>query len=341
MKLTKQVVGIDIASDKFDVIFGHITNDQHTRYTKSRQFANQLAGFEKLTEWISQYHSDPSVPLWIVMEATGVYYQQLAYYLKDNGFNVEVVLPNKISNYAKSLEIKSKTDRIDARTICRFGLERRLNGWNPPKRLFQQIKSLCRHRQTLIDQRSQNKCQLHAVQASYQPNQLIVQTLNDQIEFLNQKIDLFEQQISQLVGSDDQLNRKINQIATIKGISPLTVTAIVAETDGFALIRNQKQLTSYAGMDVVFHQSGKYQGKTKISKKGNSHIRRALYMPAMSACRCNEQLKGFYNRVNQNKPAKTVGIMAVARKLLLLIYTLWKNDTTFDPNYTRFSTVIT
>lgn len=65
----------------------------------------------------------------------------------------------------------------------------------------------------------------------------------------------------------------------------MSVVTVIAETNGFALIKNQRQLVSYAGYDVVENQSGKRAGKTKISKKGNSHIRRILHMPALNAVR--------------------------------------------------------
>lgn len=64
------------------------------------------------------------IPLFFVMEATGVYYENLAYFLYSNNYNVSVVLPGKIRNYAKSLQTKSKTDPIDAANITSFGLEK-------------------------------------------------------------------------------------------------------------------------------------------------------------------------------------------------------------------------
>ena len=113
----------------------------------------------------------------------------------------------------------------------------------------------------------------------------------------------------------------------------MTMAKVLAETNAFALIRNGKQLTSYAGLDIVFKESGKYQGKTKISKKGNQHLRQSVYMPAISAIKTNPKMKTYYNRMlNKGKPKKS-GIIAVARKLLLLIYFLWTNEVEYDPSY--------
>jgi len=90
-------------------------------------------------------------------------------------------------------------------------------------------------------------------------------------------------------------------------------------------------LASYAGMDVMMNQSGIYNGRTRISKKGNSHIRTALYLPAMSAIRSNERLRQFYTNIRERRNNGKVAIIAVARKMLLLIYTLWKNQSLYDP----------
>ena len=113
----------------------------------------------------------------------------------------------------------------------------------------------------------------------------------------------------------------------------VTIIKVLAETNGFLLFKNIRQLVSYAGLDVVEKESGKYKGKTKISKKGNARLRTALYMPAMSASNHNKTLKTFYERVNESRTIKRQGLIAVMRKLLILIYTLWNKDEEYVENY--------
>jgi transposase len=130
------------------------------------------------------------------------------------------------------------------------------------------------------------------------------------------------------------LKDKITKITTIKGVGLLTAATIISETNGFALFTNQKQLTSYAGFDVVENQSGKRSGKTKISKQGNSHIRRILYMPAFHAVSKNVPVcKALYERLTAKGKKKMVAYVAVQKKLLILIYTLWKKDETWQESY--------
>ncbi len=94
-----------------------------------------------------------------------------------------------------------------------------------------------------------------------------------------------------------------------------------------------RKLVSYAGLDVVENQSGIKNGRTRISKKGNSYIRQALYMPALTVCRSNEEFQSFYKRLNERQAYRKQGVVAVMRKILVLVYTLWKNGQEYNPNH--------
>jgi transposase len=332
-QLLKQVIAIEIASEKFDALYGRINSEQSIFLDSSKAFNNTKSGFHELIRWIKKQQPDPFVPLWIAMEATGVYYEQLAHFLHEHHFQITVVLPNKIKGYGSSLQNKSKTDPLDAITIARFALERKLDKWEVPEESMRRLKSLCRQRQQIIDQRTQVKNQLHALNASYKPVKTVIDLLEQQVVLFNSQIKLIETELKRLVDKDDKLKLKVKQISTIQGVGWLTVVTIIAETNGFALMESQKQLVSYAGFDIVFRDSGKKTGKTRISKKGNSHIRKALYLPAVTASRMNKKLIPLYERLKNQRTVKMIGIIAVARKLLILIYALWKNNTIFNPDY--------
>jgi hypothetical protein len=140
--------------------------------------------------------------------------------------------------------------------------------------------------------------------------------------------------LSESVEHNEVLKQKVEFLCSIKGVGELTAATIIAETNGFALFENQKQLESYAGYDVIENQSGEHVGKTKISKRGNSHIRRILYMPALNVV--TYQVKPFidlYERVYPKTNLKMKGYVAVQRKLLVMLYTLYKKNEKFDPEY--------
>ncbi|MBO9633757.1 MAG: IS110 family transposase, partial [Chitinophagaceae bacterium] len=116
-------------------------------------------------------------------------------------------------------------------------------------------------------------------------------------------------------------------------VSVFIFSIFIAETQAFKLIKNSKQLVSYAGYDVVENQSGtSVRGKTRISKKGNSRIRAALYLPSVVASNHNKPMKIMYDRLNTTKTNKKISLTAIQRKLLVLMFSMWKNDTVFEEN---------
>jgi len=155
------------------------------------------------------------------------------------------------------------------------------------------------------------------------------------LQLINEQIAAIEQEMHDLVKGDAVLGERIGHLESIPGVSFISAATVVGETLGFESISNAKQLTSYAGYDVVLKESGRFKGKTKISKKGNSHIRAVLHMPSMACVRFNPTLKLFYNRIKPNKAKPMVALVAVQRKLLVLMYTLWKKEEDYDAEFEK------
>ena len=139
--IVKQVAGIDVAQNELVVSLGYIDQSIQTKVYACKTFANKPSGFAALLVWVNK-HTDSQVNLRYVMEATGVYHEKLAYYLIELGKEVSIVLPNKISSYIRTLEIKTITDKTASQAICRFGLERKLEVWQQPKRYSGALSSL-------------------------------------------------------------------------------------------------------------------------------------------------------------------------------------------------------
>lgn len=333
MTIVKQIVGVDISMDTFNVRFGTIDTTQRSVLSSDKSFKNQLSGFKQLLTWMKKSIVSTDVPLVFVMEATGVYYERLAHFLLQSNYSVAVVLPNKIKNYTKSLSSKSKTDPLDAAAITRFGLERQLSLWTPASGSLKALHDLSREYHTVKSTMTEIKNQIHALKASFQPQKRSLKRKTQLLALLELQARQIEQELHRLVDADPALAQRISHICSAKALGFITVVSVIAETKGFALVSNRKQLVSYAGFDVVFNDSGIKKGKTSISKKGNKFLRHALFMPALTAVRYNPQLKTFYQRLIRKGKNKKLALIAVARKLLLLIYALWKNNTLYDPNY--------
>ena len=335
-EVVKQVSGVDIGKESFyacyKVQYAHNSVDKKG----TKECPHDYGGMKAYYQWCKKRNKNLEIKLVHVMEATGVYYEELAYYLHDSEETVSVHLAQKIKYFAKSCNIKTKTDKVDAKVIAEFGVEKNLTGlglWTPPGEDFKLIRDLTREHTSLKKSLTTAKCQLHALNHAHITNKEVMKMKKEQISFYEKQTTLVEKEIIKLVKQDSELHTKIENIATVKGLGYITIIKIISETNGFLLFTNIRQLVSYAGLDVIEKESGKYTGKTKISKKGNVRIRTALYMPAMTAAAHNKTLKKFYNRVNEGRTIKRQGLIAVMRKLLILIYTLWKKEEAYVENY--------
>ncbi|MBD0288326.1 MAG: IS110 family transposase [Flavisolibacter sp.] len=331
--IVQQVAGIDVAKDELVVSFSQKTADGIIEHVSSKVFKNHPKGFQELLLWSGKLF-DAALPVSFVMEATGVYHEALAYFLDEACCKVCIILPNKISNYFKTLEIKTINDKTSAQTIARFALERKLEYWVKPSPVFRTLKQLCREREQLVAQRSLIKNQLHAEKTQGFPNEASIRRMKERIGLFNKQEQQIKHELMRLIAADPVLKQQIENICSIRGVGILTAITVLAETNGFELIRNKKQLVSYCGLDVQEKQSGtSVKGKPKLSKKGNRNLRKAMHFPALTAIRHDERMKAVFIRLVSRHGIKMKAIAAVQRKLLELIYIIWKTGRKYDPEY--------
>lgn len=332
--LLKYVVGVDIAKDSFTACMGCIDLTQQLHFLgKVTTFSNDVAGFIALQAWAATRQVQVELPLGYVLEATGVYYEELAYYLHTQQQMLSVLLPSKAKHFARSTELKSKTDLLDARLLCRLGLERHLPQWQPLTPAMRLVRSLTRERAGLRQQLVPLKNRVHAYAHSYQPDPRALARLAQQLALVEAQIGEIDAQLAGAISEAPELTRKLSQLTSVPGIGLVTACIIMAETSGFALVENERQLASYAGLDVVERQSGSTSRATTISRRGNTRLRTALYLPAVSSLRYNPHQRAFYARLRARQSTGKPGVIAVMRKLLLLCYALWKKDQAYDPQF--------
>lgn len=335
MKILKQVLGVDVSQKELEVALGRLTEDLSIEIYSYRVFRNKEAGFKALYKWLEK-NIDVDVSVRVVMEATGVYHQKFAYFLLDKQCDISIVLPNKISNYMRTLETKTITDKTCSYAIARFGLERKLENWQKPDETYQKLQQLTRERDQVIDERTVAKNRLHAEGSEVFPNPGSIKRIKALIRFLNKQEQEVKQEIKAILGQNPQVEQEVRRICTIPGMGELTAIIILAETNGFELIRNKKQLTSYAGMDVREKLSGtSVKGKPRLSKKGNRHLRKAMHLPSLSSVKYNPAHKDLYARLVGKHGVKMKALVAVQRKMLELSYILWKNKTKYVKDYEK------
>jgi transposase len=221
---------------------------------------------------------------------------------------------------------------MDAYTLGMMGcLDKRLKTWTPPSPIFKELRQMTRFVADINKVKTELNNHLESLAHSETAEKSIVKHYNKLIDKIDKQLASNEKAIREKVKQEPGLAERIDRIVTIKGIGYMTVVTILAETSGFALITNRKQLTRYAGLDVPAHQSGPVDPKRHISKQGNVHIRTALYFPAIVSTQYNPQMKDFYARLCKKNPqSRMVGVTAIMRKLLLLIYSLWKSGEKYD-----------
>jgi transposase len=332
-EVIKQSIGIDVAQKELVVTVGRMCKDLSIDLFAARTFPNDLSGFKQLVQWTEKI-TTRQAECRFVMEATGVYHEKIASFLVENSCQTSIIMPSKISNYMRTLDIKTITDRTCADAICRFGLERKLDNWKQPNGIYRTIKQLTREREQLVQQRTISKNQLHAEQSEAYPNKGTLNRLTQLIQFMTNQLNEIVKELSELVNTDKSVNESISLLCTISGIGMLTACVVLGETNGFELIRNKRQLTSFAGLDVVEKQSGtSVKGKPRLSKKGNRHLRKAFYLPALSVIRTDEQFIDIFNRLVARHGIKKKAIAAIQRKLLEMTYIIFKKNIPYDKLY--------
>ena len=153
---------------------------------------------------------------------------------------------------------------------------------------------------------------------------------------LNKQEKEIKDEVAILIKDDDEIAKLVIIICSLTGVGLLTTAIVLAETNCFELIRNKRQLASYAGLDIKEKQSGtSVKGKPRISKKGNKHLRKAMHLPALCAIRCDERFKAIFARLVAKHGIKMKAAVAVQRKMLEMIYTLYKTGKKYEKNYLK------
>lgn len=330
----RQCVGVDMSKKDFSVCFIVYTIDGKTIIKGTKKFYNTASGFKKFIEWTNK-KSVSKVKMRVVVEATGVYHEQFAHFIHDNtDYYLSVELPTKTKNYAKSLNVKTKTDQVDAKILGILGVERDLREWEPISKHLRTLRQLTRHKTRLQDHKTMVNNQLHAHLHTHQPNKKITAQFKKQLKQLDKQIEDVVKLIEDAIALDCDVQERIDKVCQIKGVKMATAASIIAETGGFALFTSRAQLISFAGYDIVQRESGSsVKGQTKISKKGNKYIRRALYMPAMTASQWEPCCQVLSQRIVERTRIPMKANVAVQRKLLVLIYTIYKKNVNFDRGY--------
>ena len=335
-EVVKMVMGIDVSKDKLDTCVMSVDSDFTQKIVSTRSFDNSPSGITALIEYWNK-KSCHVAKRFIVMEPTGIYHENLAYKAHSCGLDVCIELANKIAYFIKSLNIKTKTDKSDSIAIARYGAQNNVKLWSPFSTNELKLKHLTRFRDSTLRSLISAKNRHHAYVVAHETDDYILDSVKSEIQFFEQQRINVDKQIQELIKSDKKLSHKVNVLMSIPGVGIITTATVIAETGGFQTFENVRSLVSYAGLDIAHKESGGNSKKPQISKRGNSRLRKVLFMPSLSVASKADTIAPVYDRICEEKKIKMKGIVAVMRKTLVLMYTLWKSEEMYDPNHKHTS----
>ena len=201
-KVLKQIIGNDIGEDSFYACYKIQYDDRSVVIKGTKSFENSVSGMKEFYQWSKKRDKTPEIKPIYVMEATGVYYEDLAYFLYHKGQKVSVQLAQKIKYFAKSCNLKTKTDKVDAKMIAEFGIEKNLIGtdiWASPSKDFKMIRDLAREHTSLKQAQTSVKSQLHALEHAHGTYKQVLKMKKQQISFYEKQIEAVKEEITKLV----------------------------------------------------------------------------------------------------------------------------------------------
>lgn len=320
METIKRCCGIDVSHTTLDVCYQNNLGELF-----HLQIGNNNKGFEKLLEHTGpQYH--------FVMEATGVYYIRLAFFLHSHGCTQSVVNALSIKRFIQMHGERNKSDKKDARWICRFAIEQKPATWEMPDHAYFECKQLYNTIREYVEQIKRFNNQLHSLRLLPVVSKDAVKSLEKMKGQLQKEMKSLEEKLQGLLQAWQP--EQLRNVSSIKGLGKRASAMLIIFTQGFKITRNHRQLISFAGLSPTEYSSGtSIQGKSKICKRGGKHLRDVLYMCAMNAMKTNQACKALYERLKAKGKTGKQALIAVCNKLLKQAFAVVKSNTLYQPAY--------
>lgn len=311
-------LGIDVAKDKVDCV---LLVDAQSNY---QVFANAPAGFEQLGDWLQR---EQLQRVHVCLEATGSYSDALARALLKQGHLVSVLNPAVLVSYRQSRNTRSKTDKLDAMVLAHYARERQPRVWHPLPDEVLALRSLLAYRSDV----QQMLLQARNRQRSGGLESWVADRIQTQIEQLVKEFKLVEERIWKHLETSTTLSATWSHLQTICGIGQLAAAHVIAQIGEIERFAHPAALVSLAGLAVKQRESGSsLRGRAQMDRHGRGSLRRLLYMCALVAVRWDPHMRAWAERLKARGKPHKVMLVAVMRKLLHIIYGVWKNASDYD-----------
>jgi transposase len=304
-------VGIDVAKKHWDV---HLL--------PAGRWLRVLADDEGMEKLLAELL--PLGRMLVVMEATGGYERRVAGDLMSAGLSVAIVNPRQARDFAKSMGELAKSDKIDARTLALFGqaVPPRLS--EPKSEEQAEIDELLGRRRQVVAMQATEKTRSHQSKSK-----AVRKSVSHVLDMLRDQVVEIDERLAQLVETDDDWRERMKILQSTPGVGKVTGMTLMAELPELGKL-NRQAIAKLVGVAPLNCDSGAKRGKRKIWG-GRAPVRSALYMAAFNATKWNPVIKAHFERLTKAKKEFKVAMVACMRKLLVILNTMVKNRTTWNP----------
>jgi transposase len=304
-------VGIDVSKDRLDV---------HVRPSREAfAVTRDGKGLEELIDRLRALE-----PQLIAIEATGGFETIAAAAIAGAALPLAIVNPAQVRHFAQAVGKRAKTDPLDAEVIAHFA-----EAVKPPVRPVPDPQArllaelVARRRQIIEMIVAERQREKRAAIARVRKGIL------RHVRMLEKELLDVDQDIGALVRGSPAWREKEELLITVPGVGNTLARTFLAELPELGRL-NRREIASLAGLAPFTRQSGRWKGKSMIGG-GRAALRAALYMAALSAIRCNRSMKVFYQRLLSAGKPKMVGLIAVARKILVILNAMLRDKTQWQP----------
>lgn len=271
-------------------------------------------------------------PVRVCLEATGTYGLDVAMTLHQApALEVMVANPRAVRRFAQALMRRAKTDRLDVEVLHEYAARMPFEPWKPPSPQALELRSVTRRIQALTHTSTAEKNRLHALEQSVQSSPLVRESIERSLEALAQELHALCLAARCHIRRHEALKKRFRLLLSIKGIGEKSALELLGELAALPDDLQARQWVASAGLDPRPYESGTSVHKPRvISRVGNRHLRKPLYMPALVAVRWDPHFKAFYQGLLQRGKRPLQALVAVMRKILHAIWGIWKNNQVFD-----------
>ena len=331
--------GIDVSEKTFDISI--VFHGQHYPETPlcdipAEEFPRSPEGVAQSLQWLdgklSARGAAPEEGLRAVMEATGKYSLELTAWLLEQRPSLlpAIVNAQRARSFLKSMGLRGKTDKIDARGLGFYGVERRPAAYEPLTPELETLRKLSRYRDFLVAEQTAASNREDVLES----DKTVRQMAKRRAAQYERDIKKIEKAMREHIGKSPDLKRDYDLLTSIPGVGFVTACVMLAELGDLRRFGRARQLTAFAGLCPSEYDSGDSVHKApRMSKCGNARARQALYMAALTASRMAGPLKDDYTRMIGVGKARKAALGMVMRKLLVLMRAVLKSAKPYDKNF--------